>query len=212
MKTVCGATRLAVLLSVLLIGGGIAATLAADPKGGQQAPPMGMNQDEMKQMMALAQPGEHHKAMDRLVGDWKTSVKMYMGSADPTTSIGSASYQWILGGRYMQEKHTGNIGGMPFEGLGITGYDNAKDEYFNVWFDNMGTGVMHLTGHRSDDGDGITFMGTTFDPMLKKDTTVREEIRWQDDRHFTFTMYMPVLGPGGESKESKVMEMAAEKQ
>ncbi|MBK9333372.1 MAG: DUF1579 family protein [Ignavibacteria bacterium] len=30
-----------------------------------------------------------------------------------------------MGGRYQQGKHTGDMMGMPFEGMSLLGYDNA---------------------------------------------------------------------------------------
>jgi hypothetical protein len=212
MKTVRRVIFLAVVVSTLAIAGGFGVVAAADPKGDPKSAQPGMDADAMNKMMALATPGEHHKAMDKMVGTWKTSIKMWMGPGQPEASTGTATYQWILGGRYMQEKQTATMSGMPFEGMGITGYDNAKNQYFNVWLDNMGTGVMNSIGHASADGKGITFTGTTFDPMQNKDVSVREEISWQDDTHFTFSMYMPMPAAGGQMQDMKVMEIASEKQ
>ena len=31
--------------------------------------------------------------------------------------------------------------GMPFNGLSLEGYDNAKKEFTSIWIDNMGTGT-----------------------------------------------------------------------
>jgi len=36
--------------------------------------------------------------------------------------------------------------GMPFEGMGLDGYDNASKEYISIWIDNMGTGIMYMKG------------------------------------------------------------------
>jgi hypothetical protein len=208
---------IAVLLAVALFAtSGIVSTAAAQdkPKGPGQGAPSGMqepSQADMEAMMKLAQPGEYHKVFDRMVGTWKTTIKMYMGP-EPTVSEGTAKYEWILGNRYMKSTHTGNFNGMPFEGMGIDGYDNAKGEYFSTWYDNMGTGVMMLTGKRSPDGKSITYTGTSFDPMQKKDVGVREEITWLDDTHYHFVMYMEMPGPDGTPMNMKAMEMSAEKQ
>ena len=35
---------------------------------------------------------------------------------------------------------------MPFEGMGIVGYDNLLKKFVSVWIDNMGTGLMPGTG------------------------------------------------------------------
>ncbi len=166
----------------------------------------------MEKMMAYATPGEPHKELNRLVGTWKTSNKMWMGPGEPAVSSGTSTYEWILGGRYLKSKHAGVFADMPFEGMGIDGYDNGKKEYFSVWCDNMGTGVMFLTGRPSSDGKGMTYSGTSFDPVQMKDVRVREEVRWASDSKYTFTMFMDVPGPTGEPQEMRVFELEAEKQ
>jgi hypothetical protein len=186
---------------------------AAPAQGGQPpaGPPGQMSQEEMQKMMALASPGAKHKELDRLVGTWKTTITMWMGPGDPTHSSGTATYEWVLGGRYLKSKQTGQFGDMPFEGLGMDGYDNAQKHYFSVWFDNMGTGVMLLTGQPSADGKGIDYSGTTFDPMQMKNVRVREEVRWTGATKYLFTMYTDMPGPDGKPRETRMMEITAEK-
>ena len=98
---------------------------------------------------------------------------------------------------------------MPFEGMSIDGYDNGKKEYFSLWLDNFGTGVMRLTGQPTAEGHGINLAGTMFDPMRMQETKVREEVRYEGEKKFVMTMYMD--NPDG-SGEMKVMEYTAEKQ
>jgi hypothetical protein len=137
---------------------------------------------------------------------------MWMGPGEPIVSSGSSTYKWVLGGRYLQSQHTGDFGGVPFEGMGIDGYDNAQKEYFSLWFDNTGTGFMSIKGHPSFDGKGLTYSGTSFDPAQVRDVKVREEIRWLDDNTCTFTMFMDMPGPDGNPQDMKVMEMTKERQ
>jgi hypothetical protein len=198
----------AAALAILIVFGSPSPARADQPAGGTSGQ---MSQEEMQKYMALAAPGEKHKEMDKLVGNWKATIKMWMGPGEPTVTTGTATYEWILGGRYLKSKQTADFNGMPFEGLGIDGYDNAKKQYFNVWFDNMGTGVMMLTGQPSADGKGVDYSGSTFDPMQNKTIRVREEIRWISDTKYTFTMYMESPGPDGRPHEMKSMEMVAEK-
>lgn len=168
--------------------------------------------EAMKQAMALATPGPEHQQLSRVIGNWSASIKMYMGPGEPTESRATATYASILGGRYIQGKFNGDFGGMPFEGLGIDGYDNAKKEYVSIWVDNMGTGVMHLTGQPTADGKGIDYAGMCLEPSLMKDVMVREEVRWISDEKFTFTMYMDMPGADGKPQQQRVMEMTAVRQ
>jgi hypothetical protein len=197
------------MVGVLITAGTGTAIGQKDTPGAAGQP---SQEEMMKQMMDLATPGEAHKGLGRLVGTWRTTIKMWMGPGEPTVSSGSSTYKWVLGGRYLQSQHIGEVGGMPFEGMGIDGYDNAQKEYFSLWFDNMGTGFMSVKGHPSADGKGLTFSGTTFDPAQMRDVKVREEIRWLDDNKCTFTMFMDMPGPDGKPQEMKVMEMTKERQ
>lgn len=175
--------------------------------GDHQGHSHGMSDAEMQKMMALSQPGEYHQRMNKMVGDWKTKITMWMGPGEPTVTEGTARSEWMLGSRYLQTKHTSSFNGMPFEGVGIDGFDNAKGEYFSLWFDNMGTGFMTTTAKPSTDGKTLTYKGTSFDPSQGKEVTVRQEVEWTGERTYTFSMYM---GSGGQ--EMKVMELSAEKQ
>lgn len=61
--------------------------------------------------------------------------------AEPEKSDGSAHYEWILDGRILQSHFKGDMGGMPFHGVGHNGYDKVKGEYFGTWMDSMSTGM-----------------------------------------------------------------------
>lgn len=189
---------------------------AGDPQQGGSATsgqaPGEMTKEQMDQYMAMTLPGEEHARMNHLVGTWKATIKMYAGPGEPTVSTASATFQWAIGGRYMIGRYTGEFSGMPFEGMGIDGYDRAKKEYFSIWIDNMGTGVMHLTGQAEPGRNVIVYQGTSYDPMQGKEINVREELVTESDTRYSFTMYGDVEGPGGTMTQTKMMEMVAEKQ
>ena len=158
---------------------------------------------DMKAMMAYATPGEIHKMMAKSVGNWSAAVTMWMEpGAAPTNSTGEVKNEMILGGRYLQATNTGNFMGNPFEGISITGYDNAKKKFVNTWIDNMGTGIMFLTGTWDDATHSINFQGTMCDPASGKDIPVREVVKFIDDNNQMMEMYA-VMG----AKEFKTMEI-----
>ncbi|HEX9164112.1 MAG TPA: DUF1579 domain-containing protein [Thermoanaerobaculia bacterium] len=150
-------------------------------------------------------PGEAHKLLDHMVGTWDATVTSWMQpGTPPSTSTASAESHWVLGKRYIQENVTGTFNGMPFQGIGYTGYDNGKKQYFNTWFDNFGTGVMSSTGSTSDNGKTWTFKSTTTDPMTGKDMPGESRITVADADHHTMAMY----GPAPDGKMYKMMEIA----
>jgi hypothetical protein len=148
-------------------------------------------QAEMEAWMKLAQPGPHHEHLAPFVGSWKGEVKMFMTpDGPPTVDEGLAEISWIMGGRYLLWKHTGNFGGMPFEGLAIDGYNNGENLYESIWIDNFGTLILSFTGSCSDDGKSRE-MSTQFEDYVAGGTIdFRTEYRWIDDDHFTYTAFM----------------------
>src|SRR4030095_7138272 len=84
---------------------------------------------EMEAWMKAATPGEHHKNLNFFVGDWKTQNTMWMDGSETKTE-GTAHIEWAMDGRYVISKHSGNFMGMPFQGMGIDGYDNVTSKYF----------------------------------------------------------------------------------
>jgi hypothetical protein len=160
------------------------------------------NNDNMQAMMAYATPGDAHKMLAKSAGTWTATVTMWMqpGTA-PMTSQAEATNEMIMGGRYLQSKNKGSVMGQPFEGVGITGYDNAKKQYVNTWIDNFGTGIMTLTGTWDDASKSITFTGSMVDPASGKDTPIREVLKIVDDNTQVMSMYYPVNGKDFKSME-----------
>jgi hypothetical protein len=157
---------------------------------------------EMKAWMDYMTPGEVHKMLAKTSGKWKTEITMWMQpGAEPTKTTGAYTAEMILGGRYLQEKHTGDMMGMPFEGVALTSYDNAKKTYSVVWVDNMGTGMMFMEG-KWDEKKGLELKGKTTDPMTGKDMNVRQVMKFIDDNNSVMEMYMT-----HEGKEFKTMEV-----
>lgn len=159
----------------------------------------------MEAMMKAGTPGDAQKKLDSMVGTWDTKVTMWMvPGADSMTSNGTSTNQWVMGGRYLEQRFKGDFGGMPFEGLGYSGYDNVKKQYWGTWIDNMSTGIMTSTGSASDDGKTWDFTATMADPMTGKDSTVKEKVTIIDADHHTMEMW----GPGPDGKMFKTMEIA----
>ena len=155
---------------------------------------------DMEMMMKLAAPGPQHEVLKQYVGEWKTTTKMYTGPGEPTVAQGATEFQMVLGDRYLEERATGTFGDMPFEGRGITGYDNAKKAYVFSWIDNMGTGLMTGTGSYDAAKKVMTFKVSGTGPDGKP-ATYRSTIAWVDASTCVYTMYLDVKG-----KEQKMME------
>jgi hypothetical protein len=190
----------------ILILSGLAACLLITGIALAQDTKKAMTQDEMMAAyMKYAAPGPFHKYLEPMVGSWDCVAKQWENpTAAPTESNATAEKKWILGGRFVEEEASGVMAGMPFHGIGLTGYDNMSNKYNMVWLDEMATSVMMTTGTCDSTGKVITMWGSYKDPMSnmeeKKFKTVTRII---DNDHHVYEMYN--IGPDG--KEFKMMEL-----
>jgi hypothetical protein len=149
------------------------------------------NEEEMQVWMEYMTPGPLHEWMAKSEGDWTYEGKFWMDPAgEPTISSGTMTSEMLLGGRYLQQKHYGSMMGMPFEGINIVAYDNAKNLFISTWIDNMGTGIMIAEGPYNESDKSIKLEGTYFDPMTKSNKIFREILRTIDDNNQMLEMYM----------------------
>jgi hypothetical protein len=78
--------------------------------------------------------------------------------------------------------------GMPFEGLGYTGYDNVRRKYVGTWMDSFGTGLMNSIGVGKPKDDEMDFESEAFEPTGQ----VRKfwsKIRIADPDHHSWEMW-----------------------
>jgi hypothetical protein len=163
---------------------------------------MGMDPEMMKAWQEYMTPGAMHDLLAKSVGEWKTEIKSWMDpNMPPTVTEGKSVCESILGGRFFHSKETANFMGMPFEGSAITGYDNATKKFFNVWVDNMGTGVLNTEGSYDEATKSLTYTGTGM--SFTGEYKVRETLKYIDDDTSMFEMYMEESG----KPEMKMMEI-----
>jgi len=73
---------------------------------------------QVKAMMDAGTPGEFHKQLENLIGEFDAVVKIWeTPDSEPMKFTGTVKREWILGGRFIKEivKAQGEMG--PFEGL-----------------------------------------------------------------------------------------------
>lgn len=161
------------------------------------------NQDAMmKEWQAYMTPGPEHKMFADMVGEWEGDITMWMDpSQPPQTMKGTTTYESVMDGRYLVGHFSGMMMGMPFNGMDLTGFDNALKVYQNVWIDNMGTGMMIAEGTYDKSTNSITYIGEMVTPNGSK-AKVKNVIKIIDKDHSTFDMFVD-MGAG----EMKSMEI-----
>lgn len=175
---------------------------AADPDSG--APPMDPEK-QLEMWESLGEPGEAHRRLDPMVGEFRAVSRSWLAPDDePLVAEASATNEWILGGRFLRTEFRGEMMETPFEGLGILGYDNAKERYVGFWCDSLSTMMLPISeGTCSEDGKVLTMKNTYASPVLGIDIVSRDVYTIESrDRH-VFEMYE--TGPDGT--ETKTLEI-----
>ncbi len=187
MKLSLAQNRIFLLALVALIA---FPALADEPSGKTQGPDMAA---AMAAMQKAAAPGDNHRFLASMEGDWTFPSTVWMEpGAPPMTSPGVSKKTMILDGRYLQDNTEGNMMGKTFHGHGITAYDNTAGEFINTWIDSMSTGLAVARGSR--DGNTLELSGDYVDPMSKQKMKVRYATRVVDQDHHVFEYYMTVPG------------------
>jgi hypothetical protein len=197
----------------LMTAAGLAAKLAVpgeekDGPKGAEAPSM---EEMMKQWQAIASPGKAHQLLDPMVGTFEATVKLWMGGpgTPSSESKGKMTSRWVLGGRFVLQEFEGTMampGGadLPFNGIGMLGYDNFRNVYVSTWADSMGTQILVMKGSAGQAGKTLDLYGEMDEPALKVvGRLVRCATRLIDRDHHVFEMFDLNAGP-----DYKVMEIA----
>jgi hypothetical protein len=156
--------------------GGVVAAAAALGLGAQE--------DRLTALARLGAPGEHHRHLQALAGDWKVATRMWAEpSAPPVESRGKMHASPILGGRFIESRYEGDLLGLLVSGVGIDGYDNRSQKHVGMWIDSQGTALVVLEGSCSEGGKVVTMTADFLDPVdgvaktMKTVTTVVEDGR-----------------------------------
>jgi len=183
------------VIAIMLIGATLAGFAIADDK----KPSM---EDMMGAYAKYMNPGPQHKLLEPVIGSWDCVSRMWMNPDSlPAESKSTGESRWILGGRFIQEDASGDMMGMPFHGMGLTGYDQINQEYISIWVDEMSTSMMVSRGQMDASGKVLTMYATCKDPMdgMKEKTYKMVTTIISNDKH-TMEMYEP--GLNGKEKKS----------
>lgn len=179
-----------------------------------EQPPAGIDEEMMADMMAqwqqIATPGEHHAMLERFVGEWTFTHRVWMAGHDapPDESTGTATFASILGGRYVQSTYSGTFMGLPMDGIGLYGYDNFKNKYTLCWVDTLGTHMTYAEGLLDGTETQITYFGRMDEWMTgEHDKPVKFIYRFVDVDRIEFEIHDLGIIPG----ETKVIEVIYER-
>lgn len=152
---------------------------------------------QMEAMMKAISPSENHAILKRFVGTWTVVSKWWENpKATPVETKGTATYELILGDRYVVQTFKGEAMGQPFEGRGTMGYNNLKKKFESSWIDSLSTQLYFNDGVLSKDGKTLTFTGDSLDPMTGKKKKTFDEVIFESDTKQIWRMHD---GPNAKS-------------
>src|SRR5262245_60560193 len=128
-------------------------------------------------------PSAEHELFKQMTGVWDAHVKCSLPK--PMESKGEFTAKVDLGGFFLVTEFRGELGGAPFQGRGISGYDPFKKKYVGVWVDLMSPALYTSEGGFDKSGKVFTELlegpGPDGKPMKMRAVT---EIKSKDQMHF----------------------------
>ncbi|SRR6266568_2352050 len=158
----------------------------------------------MAAIMKAGTPGEAHKKLEPMVGDWELTVRMWMGPGkEPTESKGTASHRWIFDKRYMHQDVKGEFAGQKFDGAALLGYDNLKKKYFSAWIDSMSTALSVAEGDVDASGKVFTFLHDDIDPVNQQKMKTKDVVTILSEDRMKMESFK--LGGGQEIRTMEII-------
>jgi hypothetical protein len=132
------------------------------------------NEAAMAKALEMAMtPGEGQKRLAPMVGTFDVKIRTWVTpSSAPVESTASMVSTWVLDGRYVQSMLVGQVGAVPFSGIGYIGYDNTAKMYQTAWMDNGSTGMFWYTGNFDASGKAATMKATIPNPLTTRPSPV----------------------------------------
>jgi hypothetical protein len=87
------------------------------------------------EQQGLPQPDPALKRLDRLVGTWAMTGRT-LGSDSDNVS-GRATFEWLPGGFFLQQRITLNFAGLQIESMELVGYDPESQTFPSTVFSNL---------------------------------------------------------------------------
>lgn len=152
----------------------------------------------LQRMHQLAQPGEPHALLQRLVGDWDVVVHT---SLDGTGQEGRGRMQGkaLLGGRYVQLDFAFKLQGADVAAVQVLGHDALLGRFTSSWRDSLSTWATECAGAPSAAWrDGLALAGTLIEPADGATRPFRLELELGDFERVTSRL---LVGEGAAARQ-----------
>jgi Protein of unknown function (DUF1579) len=144
-------------------------------------------------------PGDGHKAMEPLAGDFEVKMSLYgaLGTPDkPFTATLKAHREWVGDGRFLRDITSGDIPGGHYWRMGTLGYSTMDRRYEWVTQDALNANMMIYLGKTGSGpqfpaslSGAFTDQGVLGEKVAGKRVAQRTEIVIQDQDHHRIEIY-----------------------
>jgi hypothetical protein len=115
---------------------------------------------ELEKAKRWTAPGANHKELERFLGQWDTETRLMLPTGPTAPEKGTATYSWLMEGRWVKGESSGSMMGFPIRTFGILGYDNFKMSYVTANVNSFDTTLTTSEGDMDPSGKAILAYGT----------------------------------------------------
>jgi len=151
--------------------------------------------DALGTVREAGKPGRFHALLKPLEGRWDARIFYRLKSGTPPERVrGEAEFEWVLGGRFLQQTVDGKGAAGAYEGLGLLGHDNVVGKYVGVFADSMNSSLTFSEGRVSSGGTVFTFEVESSSALSGGRDVLEGRLEIQTTRSLLYQ----VFGKGGE--------------
>lgn len=148
-------------------------------------------------------PNKVHDLLAGYIGEFEVEIRMWMDEKKAPALIKISSVnRMLLGKRFLEMQHQGQMMGMPYQATTIIGYNTISKTLDLTTMTNMGTGTLSLKGQWDATGKTANLHGQQTNPIDGKPIHVRQQLSFINSDTFLIENFDTYLG----QKEKKSIE------
>ena len=176
-----------VLLTVIVVAPLVGAVLAQPPERPKNED-AGATTKPTADPEEAAAPAKEHLWLKQLLGEWKSTGKIFTQPGQPAIETAGTEKVRALGDYWMIAEGQATIAGMPLQSQMTLGFDPAKSKFVGTWIDSSNGYMWHLEGTLDASGKVLTLIAEG--PCMEdpgKVTKYRDVIEIKSSSHQALT-------------------------
>jgi hypothetical protein len=135
-------------------------------------------------------PNEVHQLFKTYTGDFDMEITMWPEEGkDPIKVKVASAQQMILGGRFLELRQSGTMMGMDYQSTTTIGYNTVSKAVDLITINNMGTGILSLSGSWNPEIKEAVVSGQMISPGEKKVIKIRQVIHFPNKNTISIENY-----------------------